>query len=286
MNPADQNLEAKLAFNYLDLLINGDEEVLNDKVRYWRTRYLLIPSGKDPPSLASIMPKNDTFDRGEILMEGAERVLDVFNKLVLKRSLLPQSTKDWRTLKLIPTSYDPSACVLDDGLMGERERTFKNEEIFERGKKLEGLTLKEVAEMMCKERNGLVIYDRWYHCEYTYNPTDQSAYTKTLSRESNSVSGSCAPLKTSEPPTKRRIGRAPYSTRALSSTSLASTDFTALAIYSTACVQPTTRMQRSAVKRGFPKQPLPETWSSVMPNSPHHPTRKHPSRLCVNAKFA
>lgn len=55
--------------------------------------------------------------------------------------------------------------MLDDGLMLERERLVRNEEVFEKGKKLEGTTLKEVGEMMCKEKNGLMIYDRWYHCE-------------------------------------------------------------------------------------------------------------------------
>lgn len=160
------NVESRLAFNYLDRLINGEEEAFDDKVRYWRTRYLLIPSGRDPSSFANVMPKNDTFDRSEILMEGAERVLDVFNKLAIKRqtAYAPANTgKDWRMLKLIPTSFDPSACVLDDGLMSERERVVRNEEVFEKGKKLEGMTLKEVGEMMCKERNGLMIYDRWYH---------------------------------------------------------------------------------------------------------------------------
>ena len=163
------NVESRLAFNYLDRLINGEDEAFDDKVRYWRTRYLLIPSGRDPSSFANVMPKNDTFDRSEILMEGAERVLDVFNKLAIKRqtAYAPANTgKDWRMLKLIPTSFDPSACVLDDGLMSERERVVRNEEVFEKGKKLEGMTLKEVGEMMCKERNGLMIYDRWYHCEY------------------------------------------------------------------------------------------------------------------------
>lgn len=162
----------------MDRLINGDEADLNDKVKYWRTRYILIPSGKDPlHNIASVMPKGDTFEWYEVLMEGAYRVVDVFNKHCLKRQNSTHTaafhlggstlrgSKDDKPLKLIPTTWDPSACVLDEGLMAERERVFRNEEVFERGKRIEGMTLAGVGEMMTKLKNGLVIRDRWWHCE-------------------------------------------------------------------------------------------------------------------------
>lgn len=123
------------------------------------------------------MPKGDNFERYEVLLEGAYRVLDVFNKHVLKRNAsnfnsgafhLGGTTsrgRDEKPLKLLPTTWDPSACVLDEGLMAERERMFANDEVFERGKRIEGMTLAGVADMMCKLKNGLVIRDRWWHCE-------------------------------------------------------------------------------------------------------------------------
>lgn len=127
------------------------------------------------------MPKGDTFEWYEVLIEGAYRVVDVFNKHCLKRNAtnaigvgmfhLGGNTirgKDEKPLKLIPTTWDPSACVLDEGLMAERERMFfENEEVFERGKRIEGMTLAGVAEMMCRLKNGLVIRDRWWHCKFT-----------------------------------------------------------------------------------------------------------------------
>lgn len=140
------------------------------------------------------MPKGETFHGYEVLMEGAYRVLDIFNKHCLKRSNpyhpttptafhLGGSTrgKEEKPLKLIPTTWDPSACVLDEGLMAERERMFRNEEVFERGKRIEGATLAAVGEMMCKERNGLVIRDRWWHCKSIIGDSaDVSLYTRGL----------------------------------------------------------------------------------------------------------
>ena len=73
-----------------------------------------------------------------------------------------------RQLRLLPTTFDPSACVLDEGLMTELERLLdgKEEYVSGKGKKLEGMTLGEVGDMMNVERNGLVIRDRWWNCKW------------------------------------------------------------------------------------------------------------------------
>jgi hypothetical protein len=50
--------------------------------------------------------------------------------------------------------------------MSELERLTGNEEVLRKtGLTLEGMTLHELADMMCKEKNGLIIRERWWHCE-------------------------------------------------------------------------------------------------------------------------
>ena len=152
------NVEAKLNFNYLDRLIAGEEEDLTSSLRYWRTRYLLLPSGKDPLTLPNVVPKGENFDPSEILIAGAFKVLEVLAKYQWTKP-----GKAPRPMRLLPTTFDPSACVMDDGLMSELERLNEGEEPTAGGKALEGMTLQDVAKMMCQPNNGLVIRDRWWN---------------------------------------------------------------------------------------------------------------------------
>lgn len=157
------NIDAKLNFNYLDRLIAGEEENLQSNLRFWRTRYLLLPSGRDPTSLAGIMPRSahgEQYSASEVLMTGAQRVLELMCKNQWKR---PGGAQ--RSLILLPTTFDPSACVLDEGLMTELERLTSGKEKIERGHTLEGLTLQQVAELMNRPNNGLIIRDRWWNCK-------------------------------------------------------------------------------------------------------------------------
>ena len=152
------DVEAKLNFNYFDRLIAGEEEQIVPSLRYWRTRYLLVPSGKDPLSIQGVVPKGEKFEASEVLISGAFKVLEVLGKNQWTR---PGQAS--RPLRLLPTTFDPSACVLDDGLMTELERLHKAEERTDQGKAIKGLTLQAVAELMYLPNNGLVIRDRWWN---------------------------------------------------------------------------------------------------------------------------
>jgi hypothetical protein len=155
--------ESKLGFNYLDRLLAGEELTLNDQVRYWRTRYLLIPSGRDPLTAQGVVPKGEQFNPAEILFTGAYKVLEILQRYQWRQ----RDTDEPVHLRLLPTTFDPSACVLDDGLMSELERLTVNEEVLRKtGLTLEGMTLQALADMMCKEKNGLIIRERWWHCKW------------------------------------------------------------------------------------------------------------------------
>lgn len=94
-------------------------------------------------------------------MTGASKVLDIMNR----HQWVSPNDEARRPLFLLPTTFDPSACVLDEGLMTELERMTIGHEVTEAGQSLEGMTLQIVGQMMCQPNNGLVIRDRWWHCE-------------------------------------------------------------------------------------------------------------------------
>jgi hypothetical protein len=159
------NIDAKLNFNYLDRLIAGEEDKLQSNLRFWRARYLLIPSGRDPSAaaIATLMPKRaagEEYNPSEVLITGAMKVLETLAKTQWRRPDEPL-----RTLRLLATTFDPSACVLDEGLMSELERFTSGKERIETGHTLEGMTLQTLADMMNKPNNGLIIRDRWWGCK-------------------------------------------------------------------------------------------------------------------------
>jgi hypothetical protein len=103
-----------------------------------------------------VVPNGEKFDQFEVLMSGASRVVELMNKYRC------DTTSEANKLILLPTTFDPSACVLDEGLMTELERmTSGGETTIEAGKNITGMTLDKVAELMCQPNNGLVIRDRW-----------------------------------------------------------------------------------------------------------------------------
>lgn len=93
-------------------------------------------------------------------MAGASKVLEILGRHQWKP---PGRTN--KPLRLLPTTFDPSACVLDEGLMTELDRLISGKEKTDKVKKLEGLTLGTVGEMMYKPNNGLIIRDRLWNCE-------------------------------------------------------------------------------------------------------------------------
>ncbi|WVQ79131.1 hypothetical protein IAT38_001226 [Cryptococcus sp. DSM 104549] len=150
------DVSMKVNYNHLDHLINGDRQTL-DGLRYWRTRFILIPSGREPMSLAGMMPKNEHLGSTDLLWLGAQKVIETLNRYLLK------GDKPQVPLRIVTTTFDPSTCVLDEELMMDLERQISGKESTKGGAKmLQGTTLASLAELMCQPGNGLVIRTRWW----------------------------------------------------------------------------------------------------------------------------
>jgi hypothetical protein len=104
------------------------------------------------------VPKGESFDPSEILMSGASKVIDLLNRYRW------DSTSDKNKLLILPTTFDPSACVLDEGLMTELDRMRSGKEVTLHEKTLAVMPLPAIGEFMCQPNNGLIIRDRWWHC--------------------------------------------------------------------------------------------------------------------------
>ncbi|KAE8539698.1 vacuolar membrane-associated protein IML1 [Cryptococcus gattii VGV] len=152
------DVSMKINYNHLDHLINGERTDFGP-LRHWRTRFILIPSGREPPTFPGLMPKNENLGSNDLLWLGAQKVIETLNRYLLKR---PEGTPQQRSLKIVATTFDPSTCVLDEELMMDLARQIHGDSSGDKKKKLEGMTLANVAELMCQPDNGLVIRTRWW----------------------------------------------------------------------------------------------------------------------------
>ncbi|WVQ93412.1 hypothetical protein IAU59_000483 [Kwoniella sp. CBS 9459] len=155
------DVNTKVNYNHLDHLINGERLTL-DPLRYWRTRFVLIPSGKEIVNFPGIVPQGEHLNQTDLLWLGAQKVIEVLNRYLLKRPESQGGTQQ-APLRIVTTTFDPSTCVLDEELMMDLERQISGKEKPQgKGNQLEGMTLANVADMMCQPGNGLVIRTRWW----------------------------------------------------------------------------------------------------------------------------
>ncbi|KAK0563054.1 vacuolar membrane-associated protein iml1 [Tilletia horrida] len=160
-------------WNYLDSIISGVEEPrFTESLRYWRTRFVVVPS-EDPPKegkSANGLPLSDE----EVRLMGMDKLADLFMKARFRfQAQHPgergRANKGW-DLRFLPTSLDPAASVHDENFMRALEQ-FVQERAKERerdtgvpakGKRIVDLDLAEIVKEMWKE-DGLKIHDRLWH---------------------------------------------------------------------------------------------------------------------------
>ncbi|KZV88281.1 hypothetical protein EXIGLDRAFT_839316 [Exidia glandulosa HHB12029] len=150
------NLEA-YHWNRLDMLIAGYEQTFNDSLRYWRTRFIVLPS--DPPQ-----PEEGLNDE-EIRLKGADKLADLFSRARWTQdSKLPTIS-----LRFVPTTLGPAACVLDANVTDRIEEVHASGPLQKKAKServLTNYTLREIAKAM-REEDGVPIKNyKWHNNTY------------------------------------------------------------------------------------------------------------------------
>ncbi|KAJ1308651.1 hypothetical protein OPQ81_004345 [Rhizoctonia solani] len=175
-------------WNRTDTLVAGYERDLSDALRYWRTRYLVIPS-EDPPlaPFRGSTGEGETLDEEEIRLLGVtERLAELFSRA---RWLRPDET-DLPPPRFVETTLDPAVCVLDDGLMTQIEEIhargpLKKKRLSERV--LEDMSLGSIARAM-REEGGVPIKEhKWHGIQYPDSFTGRE-FVSWLVREFKDVS--------------------------------------------------------------------------------------------------
>ncbi|PWZ00659.1 hypothetical protein BCV70DRAFT_174985, partial [Testicularia cyperi] len=171
--PGYQTVKARFAYpdsasynwTYLDSLIAGyvDERFV-ESLRYWRTRFVLVPSEGSPPPMKA--PTGEDLDDEEIRLIGTDKLAELFHRARYIRS--KEERDQVHVQRFLPTSLDPAMSLQDEDFMkqlGEEnaKQTARSASMTKKRaqKTLAGRTLDVVAKDM--RSGGLGINDRIWH---------------------------------------------------------------------------------------------------------------------------
>jgi DEP domain-containing protein 5 len=100
------------------MLVAGYEQQFNESLRYWRTRFVIIPTLEPPTYTGSIgsIGGADRLNEEEIRIFGIEKLTEMFSRVRWQppdeRAVGPAPS-----VRLLVTDVGPAAMVLDDNLM-------------------------------------------------------------------------------------------------------------------------------------------------------------------------
>lgn len=161
---------AKYNWNYLDHLISGYQDEMTENLKFWRTRYLLIPFDGDKINnfSSSATPPNEVFDEEEVLVAGFLKFVDFFDKNQSnpkgEREKINPPRFPKKKISITMTTFDSAAYVRGE-LLGINLGTKSEIQTTMPSKK--GLTknsaFEVIANAMQQAEGGLSFSDRLWH---------------------------------------------------------------------------------------------------------------------------
>ncbi|KAI0273508.1 hypothetical protein BC834DRAFT_854125 [Gloeopeniophorella convolvens] len=156
-------------WNRLDMLVAGYEQQFNESLRYWRTRFVVIPT-LESPTYSSIGPgsSGDRLNEEEIRILGIEKLMEMFSR-VRWQPPDERAAGPAPSVRLLVTDVGPAAMVLDDGLMARLDEIHAAGPLRKKMKSerdIADMSLAAIAKAM-REEDGVAIKEhRWQRQRY------------------------------------------------------------------------------------------------------------------------
>ncbi|KAF9447582.1 hypothetical protein P691DRAFT_776015 [Macrolepiota fuliginosa MF-IS2] len=174
-------------WNRLDMLVAGYERNFNESLRYWRTRFIVVPT-KDPPMM-NTGPGGERLNDEEIRILGIEKLAEQFTKLrwqpADERINYPAPP-----VRFLPTTLDPAASVLDEALMGQLDQIHEQGPLKKKiksEKEISDMPLTTIVKAMREEDGVSIKHHQWHRSQYP-NSFTGSDFVSWLVKEFNDVS--------------------------------------------------------------------------------------------------
>ncbi|KAL5532853.1 IML1 [Sanghuangporus sanghuang] len=175
-------------WNRLDMLIAGYEHQFSDSLRYWRTRFIVIPTLEAPPP--TLGASGEKLNDEETRLLGSDKLAEMWSKL---RWISPQEREKGVTyppLRFLPTYLSPTASALDEHLVSLLEEIMASGPLQKKMKserEITDMSLASIAKLM-REDCSLQIKDHRWHTKLYEDSFTGYDFASWLCREFRDVS--------------------------------------------------------------------------------------------------
>lgn len=143
------------------MLASGYENQFSESLRYWRTRFVVIPT--DEPPLTSVGPLGEKLNDEEIRLLGMDKLAELFSKV---RWLPPdEKGKQYPPVRFLPTDLGPTQCIQDETLISQLDEIHAAGPLRKKAKSerdIADMSLQNIAKAM-REDDGVPMKDRRWH---------------------------------------------------------------------------------------------------------------------------
>lgn len=166
------------------MLVAGYEHHFNESLRYWRTRFIIIPTSEAPH--ITIGPSGEILNSEEARILGIEKLAEHFTKLRWQ----PPDEAPHPSVRLLHTTLDPAASVLDEDLMDNLDQVHAAGPLRKKMKserEIADMPLSAIAKAMREEGAVPIKFYQWHHSQYPNSFTGYD-FVSWLVREFRDVS--------------------------------------------------------------------------------------------------
>jgi len=166
------------------MLIAGYEQQFNESLRYWRTRFVVIPTAEPPQMAPGTLVEQ--LNEEEIRILGIEKLAEIFTKrrwnLSEEAGLAP--------IRLLHTTLSPVATVLDESLVAQLDAIHAAGPLRKKvksGREAGKMSVAAIAKAMREEDGVSIKHHVWHKRQYPDSFTG-SDFVNWLVREFRDVS--------------------------------------------------------------------------------------------------
>ncbi|KAJ7154183.1 hypothetical protein C8R46DRAFT_1297935 [Mycena filopes] len=148
----------------LDMLVAGYEHQFNESLRYWRTRFVVIPTAEPPSS--NIGPSGEKLNDEETRILGIEKLAEQFTKL---RWRAPDESCVPPPVRFLWTTLNPAVSVLDEALLEQLDQIHAAGPLRKKMKserEIGDMSLAAIAKAMRAEDGVPIKHNQWHRSQY------------------------------------------------------------------------------------------------------------------------
>ncbi|KAL1937614.1 hypothetical protein VTO73DRAFT_13000 [Trametes versicolor] len=172
-------------WNRLDMLVAGYENQFSESLRYWRTRFVVIPADDSPHM--SVGPAGEKLNEEEIRLLGIDKLAECFSKARWHAKDDPNPPPP---VRLIPTDLGPAQCVQDDSIIAHLDEIHATGPLKKKVKSerdISEMSLSAIAKAM-REDDGVPIKENSWHGRRYSNSFTGTQFVYWLVREFRDIS--------------------------------------------------------------------------------------------------